>query len=182
MTIKSSVISAGFIVLPHRINTIGISGAVLIIIGQGNIIQLVRRLSIKGATGKMIRYKTNDAVDIDRLVFLFDEAGWPKKAADRERLCHMIKNTDLIVTAWDDESMIGFARCTTDHVFNGQINNVVVDAKYRKRGIGSHLVTMIIESNPKVTYMLRTEDENESFYKKMGFKTADRALIYERKE
>jgi hypothetical protein len=33
-------------------------------------------------------------------------------------------------------------------------------------GLMVQLVTRIIESNPKVTYMLRTEAENERFYKK----------------
>jgi predicted GNAT family acetyltransferase len=46
----------------------------------------------------------------------------------------MVENSQIVVTAWDEETMVGFARCTTNYVFNGQIKNVVVDSKYRRKG------------------------------------------------
>ena len=130
----------------------------------------------------MISYKSDKEVDIDRLVSLFNEAGWQKKTIDLQRLRQMVINSDIVVSAWDDDLMVGFARCTTDHVFNAQINTVVVDSRYRKMGIGTHLVTTIIESNPKVTYLLRTEEENQNFYRSMGFETSDFAFVFKRKE
>jgi ribosomal protein S18 acetylase RimI-like enzyme len=129
----------------------------------------------------MITYKDNGIVDLERLVCLFCEAGWTSKTSDLVRLDQMIKNSDLVVTAWDKNLMVGFARCTTDHVFNGQINNVVVDAKYRNRGIGKQLVTRIVDSNPKVTYILRSEAVNVAFYEKIGFRPTDYSLVFERK-
>ncbi len=130
----------------------------------------------------MISIRVGNEVAIRRLTELFDEAGWSTKTADMKRLEMMVENSHYVVTAWDDKIMIGFARCTYDNVFNGQINNVVVDSKYRNKGIGKKIVTTIIESNPKVTYILRTEEENEGFYKKIGFKSAKYSMMYERKE
>lgn len=78
--------------------------------------------------------------------------------------------------------MVGFTRCTTDYVFNGQINNVVVDSKYRGRGIGKALINKILDSSKKVTYMLRGSIRNEEFYRSLGFEDGPISLVYTRKE
>lgn len=94
----------------------------------------------------------------------------------------MVENSQIVVTACDEGKMIGFARCVTDYVFNGQINNVIVDQEYRGRGIGKELISNILNSSKKVTYILRGDPENVEFYKQIGFKDADLSLVYNRVE
>lgn len=131
----------------------------------------------------MVKYQSGKIVDYNRLVELFNEAGWSDKTKDVVRLEEMVKNSQIVITAWDeDNNMIGFARSTTDNVFNGQINNVVVDSRYRNIGIGKTLVTKILESNKSVTYILRGDIENEDFYKSLGFEVAERTFVYKRRE
>ena len=95
----------------------------------------------------MIEFNCDKKVDIKRLIVMFNEVGWSDKTKDASRLKDMIMNSQIVVTAWDGDIMVGFARCVTDHVFNGQINNVVVDSGYRGKGIGKELITRIINSN-----------------------------------
>ncbi|MFC1799319.1 GNAT family N-acetyltransferase [Candidatus Eisenbacteria bacterium] len=118
--------------------------------------------------------------DIDQVTRLFRQAGWLDKIDD-ERVMSMIENSTIIVTAWDKEVMVGFARCMTDYAFNGQINNVVVDEKYRGRGIGKRLIGKILSSSEQVTYVLRADPDNIGFYKKLGFEDSDLAVVYRRK-
>lgn len=130
----------------------------------------------------MIMYRTDKKVDYDKLQTLFAQAGWNDKTNDINRLKAMVENSQVVVTAWDEEIMVGFARCTTDYVFNGQINNVVVDSKYRRRGIGKVLINTILDSSKQVTYMLRGSNRNEGFYRSLGFEDGPISLIYRRKE
>lgn len=130
----------------------------------------------------MIDYRLGPMVDYDRLITLFAGAGWSDKIVDPKRLQAMVENSQLVVTAWDGVLMVGFARCTTDHEFNGQINNVVVDPLYRKRGIGRQLIQRIVDSNGKVTYVLRADPSSLDFYRRLGFRSAETALVYGRKE
>lgn len=130
----------------------------------------------------MIKYSLEKKVDYDCLVDLFKQVGWSDKTSDLERLKLMVENSQIVVTAWDDKKMVGFARCVTDYVFNGQINNVVVDQDYRGRGIGKELISCILRSSNKVTYILRGDPENIGFYKKIGFKEADLSLVFSRFE
>jgi len=130
----------------------------------------------------MVEYNLEKKVDYERLVQLFNQAGWSEKTSELDRLKLMVENSQIVVTAWDKENMIGFARCVTDYVFNGQINNVVVDQEYHGRGIGKGLISNILNTSKKVTYILRGDPENVGFYKQLGFKDADLSLAYNRVE
>ena len=118
--------------------------------------------------------------NIDQLLYLFRQTGWLDKT-DKARIKSMVENSTIVATAWDNHSMVGFARCMTDFVFNGQINNVVVDEEYRGCSIGKRLVRKILNSGEKVTYILRPDPENIRFYEKLGFENSN-SVIYKRKK
>lgn len=130
----------------------------------------------------MIKYYLNKKVNFKKLVILFNQVGWEDKTKEIKRLKDMVDNSQIVVTAWDDEEMVGFARCVTDFVFNGQINNVVVDSSYRGKGIGKEMIKKILESSKQVTYILRGDCENKEFYKRLGFEEALLSFVYKRKE
>lgn len=130
----------------------------------------------------MIKYSIGKEVDYNRLIVLFNQVGWNDKTQDINRLHSMVENSQIVVTAWDDEIMIGFARCTTDYVFNGQLNNVVVDESYRGKGVGKALINNILDLNKEVTFVLRGDIENEGFYKNLGFENCELSLVYKRKK
>lgn len=136
----------------------------------------------KEVDGTMIKYYASKKIDYDRLITLFNQVGWTDKTNDINRLKAMVENSQAVITAWDEEIMVGFVRCTTDYVFNGQINNAVVDPRYRGRGIGKVLINNILNSYKQVTFILRGDIENEGFYKNLGFEDSSLTLIYKRKE
>ena len=127
-----------------------------------------------------IEISTNRDPNIDQLIHLFRQAGWLDKT-DETRIKSMIENSTIVVTAWDDQRMVGFARSLTDFVFNGQINNVVVDEEYKYHGIGKRLVEKILSSSEKVSYILRPDPDNIGFYEKLGFKDSN-SVIFKRKK
>jgi len=136
---------------------------------------------MEGVITITINYNTDKKVDYDRLISLFNEAGWDDKTGDVDRLKAMVENSQIVVTAWHEEIMIGFARCTTDFVFNGQINNVVVDSNYRGQGIGKVIINKILATSKEVTYILRADAESQKFYRSFGFQDGPISLIYTRK-
>ena len=130
----------------------------------------------------MIYYHLDKDVDYSQLINLFEQVGWNDKTQELGRLQDMVEQSQMIVTAWDEGMMIGFARCSTDHAFNGQINNVVVDQNYRGRGIGKTMLAHILNANEKITFILRGDEENIGFYKSLGFEDSPLTLIYKRKK
>ncbi len=104
-----------------------------------------------------IKISVSPDIDLSQIKKLFLSAGWDDKVEDEDRLKLMIENSNIIVTAWDNEKIVGFARCTTDYVFNGQIINLVVGPEYRGCGIGKRLIhsTLTLKLHKKSAKMLK---------------------------
>ena len=99
----------------------------------------------------MICYHLDKDVDYNQLINLFEQVGWNDKTQEFGRLQDMVEQSQMIVTAWDAGMMIGFARCNTDHAFNGQINNVVVDQITEVVGLEKqcwHIFSMPTKKSP----------------------------------
>ncbi|MEM9507719.1 MAG: GNAT family N-acetyltransferase, partial [Cyanobacteria bacterium P01_E01_bin.35] len=82
-----------------------------------------------------------------------------------------IDNSNPVVTVWDTERLIGFARATSDGVYRAAIWDVVVDPDYQGAGLGRKLVQTVL-SHPLVSKVERvylTTTHKQSFYEKIGF-------------
>ncbi|NLB78831.1 MAG: GNAT family N-acetyltransferase [Clostridiaceae bacterium] len=98
----------------------------------------------------MIKYREGYEIDYIRLIELFEESNQQDISAEYMRLVSMVESSALVVTAWDFDYMIGFARLTCDEAIIGNVNNVMVDNEYRNMGIEEELINFIISSNPQV--------------------------------
>jgi len=110
-------------------------------------------------------------VDLDQLQALFQVAAFWAKERRREDLAIAIANSDPVITVWDKERLIGFARATSDGVYRATIWDVVVHPAYQGAGLGRKLVQTVL-SHPKMhrverIYLMTTHQQ--SFYERIGF-------------
>lgn len=110
-------------------------------------------------------------LDMQQLLDLFKVAAfW---ASDRrvEDLETAIAHSNPVVSAWQDDQLVGFARATSDGVYRATIWDVVVHPEYQSKGIGRKLVETVL-SHPHVNrvervYLMTTF--KEKFYERVGF-------------
>src|SRR6185295_7204732 len=79
-----------------------------------------------------------------KLVRLYHQAPWAK-GRTIENTREMLRHTDVIVTAWDGELLIGFGRVLTDYVYRATIWDVIVDKAYQGQGVGTEIVHRILD-------------------------------------
>ena len=82
-----------------------------------------------------------------------------------------IANSDPIISVWDSNRLIGFARATSDGVYRATIWDVVIHPDYRGTGLGRKLVETVL-SHPRMSrvervYLMTTHQQ--SFYERIGF-------------
>ncbi len=110
-------------------------------------------------------------VDIPQLVALFNSAAIWAKNRKIEDLEIAIANSNPVVSVWDNQTMIGFGRATSDSVYRGTIWDIVVHPKYQGAGLGRKLVETILSyprmSHVEKVYLMTTYQQN--FYKRIGF-------------
>lgn len=98
--------------------------------------------------------------------------GWISSPAP-EDLLKILKNSEHVVIAKEDNRIIGFVTAISDGVLSTYIPLLEVLPEYRKKGVGSELVKRLL-NELKGYYMidLVCDDVLVPFYKKFGMKHA----------
>src|SRR5690606_27551487 len=89
-----------------------------------------------------LQYRFDKLPSADQVIELYDNAGLPRPTHDRERIQKMYENSNLIVTAWDGEILVGVARSITDWVWACYLSDLAVRQEYKKMGIGRRLIEL----------------------------------------
>ena len=85
-----------------------------------------------------IEYKTNTSISIEQFIDVLNRStlGQRRPVDDRECIEGMVKNANLLVTAWEGERLVGVARSFTDFVYACYLSDLAVDVAYQRTGIG----------------------------------------------
>lgn len=117
----------------------------------------------------MITFSDRKDVDPAQLLRLYRQAPWAKtRTIDgaREALLH----TDLTISAWDGERLIGFGRVLTDYVYRASIWDVIVDKAYQGQDIGTQIMQHILHHPAlKRVELFWLCTRCPGFYEKLGF-------------
>ncbi|MBD2504371.1 GNAT family N-acetyltransferase [Anabaena azotica] len=123
-------------------------------------------------TSPQIQFRDRQSeVDLYQLQELFNMSAFWAKGRSIEDLRIAIANSDPVISVWDGERLIGFARATSDGIYRATIWDVVIHPDYRGNGIGSKLVETVL-AHPKMRWVERVylmTTHQQKFYEKIGF-------------
>ncbi|WP_180974810.1 GNAT family N-acetyltransferase [Fischerella thermalis] len=110
-------------------------------------------------------------IDLYQLQQLLNTSAFWAKGRSIEDLGVAIANSDPVISIWDGQQLIGFARATSDCIYRATIWDVVIHPNYRGNGLGSRLVETVV-SHPRLqrverVYLMTTSQQQ--FYEKIGF-------------
>ena len=120
----------------------------------------------------MITYRTGNNFDIDEVIALYRAStlGERRPVDDRERMAAMIRNANLVITAWDGEQLVGIARALTDFVYTIYLSDLAVDEAYQRTGIGKELIRRTkAQADPQASLTLLAAPAAEKYYPHIGF-------------
>ena len=114
------------------------------------------------------------AWDEDEIADLYRAGGWWKEECDPEELHQLILGSFLFVVAVDLKTgrAIGMGRVISDGVSDGYIQDLVVLPEYRKTGIGSRIVSILVKKCVEggISWIgIIAEPGTENFYLPFGF-------------
>jgi len=90
----------------------------------------------------MIDYRTGNHFDLDAVIDLYRAStlGERRPVDDRERVAAMLRNANLVVTAWDADLLVGIARSLTDFSYATYLSDLAVRMSHQRLGIGKELI------------------------------------------
>ena len=93
----------------------------------------------------------------------------------------MYANSNLILTAWDKDKLIGISRALTDFCYCCYLSDLAVRKEYQKRGIGRKLIELTKENiGEQTTLILLSAPTAMDYYPKVGMLKIDNGFIIKR--
>jgi ribosomal protein S18 acetylase RimI-like enzyme len=118
----------------------------------------------------------------EQLAEVFRRSGIRRPVDDLERIGKMISRADLLITARDDDRLVGVARSITDFCFCCYLSDLAVDRDYQRQGIGKELVRFTREAiGDQTMLLLIAAPEADDYYPRIGFSKMDRAWVIDRR-
>jgi predicted N-acetyltransferase YhbS len=120
----------------------------------------------------MITYRTGNDLDLDAVIELYRAStlGERRPIDDRERMAAMVKNANLVITAWDGSLLVGISRALSDFCYITYLSDLAVRVSHQKKGIGKELIRSTQSAaGPKTTLLLLSAPAAENYYPHVGF-------------
>ncbi len=114
--------------------------------------------------------------------FLNKNAFWAKGRTIKD-LKKCLANSDVIISIWTNNQIVGFGRALSDGVYRGVLWDIVIDQDHQGKGYGKEIVNNLLSSkkikNTKKIYLMTTN--KKLFYSQIEFKevTSQNLLIRE---
>ena len=128
-----------------------------------------------------IQYSLDIVPATDQVIELYNNAGLPRPTHDRERIQKMYENSNLIVTAWDKDLLVGVSRSITDWVWACYLSDLAVREGYKREGIGKKLIHLTKERlGDQSMILLLSVPSAMEYYPKVGFEKQESSFIINR--
>ncbi|MDA9746006.1 GNAT family N-acetyltransferase [Prochlorococcus sp. AH-736-K20] len=106
--------------------------------------------------------------------FLDANAFWAKSRTISD-LKKCLANSDVIISLWIGNEIVGFGRALTDGIYRGVLWDIVIDQNQQGKGFGSLIVKNLLSSkkikNTKKIYLMTTN--KKLFYSQFDFQEVD---------
>jgi predicted N-acetyltransferase YhbS len=120
----------------------------------------------------MITYRVGNNLDLDTVIAVYEDStlGERRPIKDRKRMAAMIRNANLVVTAWDGYRLVGIARSISDFAYVTHLSDLAVSRAYQRRGIGKELIRQTqAAGGPNTQVLLLAAPGAKTYYPHIGF-------------
>lgn len=128
-----------------------------------------------------IIYRLDITPSPEQIIELYNSSGLPRPTNDKERIKKMFEHSNLIVTAWDNDLLVGVSRSITDWVWSCYLADLAVRQDYKKAGIGKKLIKLTKEKvGEQSMVLLLSVPTAMEYYPKVGFTKQESSFIINR--
>ena len=141
---------------------------------------LYKRLLVLQQAGKM-QLLVNRPISAEELADIYRRADIRRPVDDLCRMKRMIESANLVVSAWNGNTLIGVARCFADYAWVCYLSDLAVDRSFQRSGVGRALIKRVREHvGPQCQLVLLSAPDTMDYYPKVGFEKANHAFIIRR--
>jgi GNAT superfamily N-acetyltransferase len=138
---------------------------------------------LTGKEGMNIQLKVNQEISTEQFIAVLNGSslGERRPVNDSECIKGMLENSNLTISAWDGEKLVGVARCITDFHYACYLSDLAVIKSHQSLGLGKKLQVCVQEQlGPRCKLILIAAPAANEYYEKIGFTNNPRCWVLER--
>lgn len=128
-------------------------------------------------------YKINTAIDTRQFIDLLNRStlGERRPVDDIDCMAGMLANSNLVVSAWQGDRLVGIARSMTDFHYACYLSDLAVCRSQQNHGIGKQLQIITQQQlGPRCKLILIAAPAAHGYYEHIGFTHNPRCWVLER--
>lgn len=128
----------------------------------------------------MIIYSADKKISVQEFILILNEStlGERRPVNDIKRMETMLDNASILITAWDNNKLIGVSRAISDLAYCTYVSDLAVHVDYQNQGIGKRLLEETrTKSGGKGAFILLAAPKARDYYPHIGFELSDRCFV-----
>lgn len=130
-----------------------------------------------------ITYRDDASFSVEAMIDLYNRStlGERRPVHRPEVFEQMLKHSNLVITAWHQDNLVGIARSLTDFAYVAYLSDLAVDSAYQRQGIGQQLINETqARLWPESNLVLLSAPKANDYYPRIGFEHHPRAWVRSR--
>ncbi len=133
-------------------------------------------------TKPTLHFRTGYLPPVADIIRVFEESGIVRPTHDVARIEKMFAHANLVVTAWEGETLVGVCRALTDFSYCCYLSDLAVNRSHQGQGIGQQLIEQVKHKiGDQVALILLSASSAMSYYPSIGFENIENGFIIKRK-
>ena len=133
-------------------------------------------------TKPTLHYRTGFLPPVADLIRVLEGSGIVRPTHDVARIEMMFAHANLVVTAWEGETLVGVCRALTDFSYCCYLSDLAVNKSHQGQGIGQQLIEQVKQKiGDQVALILLSAASAMSYYPGIGFDKIENGFIIKRK-
>ena len=129
-----------------------------------------------------IHYRTGFLPPVADIIRVLQDSGIVRPTHDVARIEKMFAHANLVVTAWEGETLVGVCRALTDFSYCCYLSDLAVNKSHQGQGIGQQLIEQVKHKiGDQVALILLSAASAMTYYPGIGFDKIENGFIIKRK-
>jgi GNAT superfamily N-acetyltransferase len=130
----------------------------------------------------MINYRADSRPPASVIAELYRRSPLHRPVDDVERIAAMYASSNVVLTAWDGDTLVGILRGWTDGAYDGYVCDLAVAPEFQKLGVGRELLNRAATQNPRIQWILRASKIAVEYYSHLGWQKIENGWAWPRTE
>jgi len=128
-----------------------------------------------------ISYRQDIKPTAEQVIELYESSGIIRPVNDKDRIREMYEHSNLVITAWDGDLLVGAGRALTDFSYCCYLSDLAVRKEYQGNGIGKRIIELTKEAvGERSMLLLLSAPGAMEYYPKIGFEQVNNGFIIKR--